>query len=60
MLLLKNIIFTIFVPGAVTVLIPYRILTRNFVVVSSDWGMRQYPALLPAWLGMSFILNFLR
>jgi len=33
--------------------IPYWILTRNFVVVSSDWGMPQYPALLPALLGMS-------
>jgi len=53
MLLLKNIIFTIFVPGAVTVLIPYWILTRNFAVASSHWGMPQYLALLPALLGMS-------
>ena len=53
MLLLKNIIFIIFVSGTVTVLIPYWILTRKFAVVSSHWGMPQYLALLPALLGMS-------
>jgi protein-S-isoprenylcysteine O-methyltransferase Ste14 len=51
--LLKNIIFTIFVPGSITILIPYWILTRNFVVAPSQWGMLQYLALLPALLGVS-------
>ena len=53
MLLLKNIIFTVLVPGTVTVLIPYWILTRNFAVVPSPWEMPQYLALLPALLGMA-------
>ena len=53
MVLLKNIIFTIFVPGTVTVLIPYWVLTRNFVAMPSPWGLPQYLALLPALLGAS-------
>lgn len=53
MVLLKNIIFTIFVPGTITILIPYGILTRNFVAVPSQWAMPQYLALLPALLGVS-------
>ena len=53
MVLLKDIIFTIFVPGTITILIPYWILTRNFAVVSSHWGMPQYLALLPVLLGVS-------
>ena len=53
MVLLKNIIFTIFVPGTITILIPYWILTRNFVAVPSQWGIPQYLALLPGILGVS-------
>ncbi len=53
MVLLKNIIFTIFVPGTITTLIPYWILRRNFVAMPSQWGMPQYVSLLAALLGLS-------
>ncbi len=53
MLLVKNILFVIFVPGTVAVLIPYWIVTRNFAAISFEWGMPQYLALLPALLGVS-------
>lgn len=42
MVVLKNTIFTILVPGTVTVLIPYWVLTRNFVAMPSPWGIPQY------------------
>ena len=51
--LLKNIVFTIFVPGTVTVLIPYWILGRGSVAMPSRWSVPQYVALVPAVLGVS-------
>jgi protein-S-isoprenylcysteine O-methyltransferase Ste14 len=54
MLIIKNIIYTIFIPGTVAVLIPYWLLTRNFTEIPSHWGMLQYLALLLALLGLSF------
>jgi protein-S-isoprenylcysteine O-methyltransferase Ste14 len=53
MVLLKNIVFTILVPGTVTILIPYWIVTRSSVAMPSPWGMPQSLALVPALLGVS-------
>lgn len=53
MVLLKNIIFTIFVPGTVTVVIPFLILGRDIIAVPSQWGIPQHLALLSALLGVS-------
>jgi protein-S-isoprenylcysteine O-methyltransferase Ste14 len=56
MLLLKNITFTILVPGTVTVMIPYWII-RNFSVMPLHWENRHYFALVPALLGVSIYLR---
>ena len=54
---LKNIVFTILVPGTVTILIPYWIVTRSSVAMPSQWGMPQYLAPVPALLGVSVYLR---
>jgi protein-S-isoprenylcysteine O-methyltransferase Ste14 len=56
MLLLKNITFTILVPGTVTVMIPYWII-RNFSVMPLQWEILHYFALVPALLGVSIYLR---
>jgi protein-S-isoprenylcysteine O-methyltransferase Ste14 len=53
MLLLKNIVFAILVPGTITVLIPYWILNRNHVPAPLPWGIQQYLALMPAMAGIA-------
>ncbi len=53
MLIVKNILFTILVPGTVMVLIPYWILNRNLVLLPSHWEIRHYLALVPALLGIA-------
>jgi protein-S-isoprenylcysteine O-methyltransferase Ste14 len=52
MVLLKNVIFTIVVPGTITVLIPFWILGRTFAA-PSPWGMRQFLGLALVVLGAS-------
>jgi protein-S-isoprenylcysteine O-methyltransferase Ste14 len=56
LLLLKNVLFTVVVPGTVAVLIPYRIgSARNTATV--PWGFRQYGALLPLSVGAVIYLR---
>ena len=51
MLLLKNIVFTLLVPGTTTVVLPYLILSRGGVLPSPEWGLRQVLALVPIAVG---------
>jgi protein-S-isoprenylcysteine O-methyltransferase Ste14 len=53
MLLLKNIIYTIFVAGTLVVLVPYWLLTRNAEAMPRHWGILQYLALLLALAGVA-------
>ncbi len=41
-LFIKNVIFTIFVPGTVAFYIPYRILSGQMDSFSIEWGLPQY------------------
>jgi protein-S-isoprenylcysteine O-methyltransferase Ste14 len=50
-LLLKNILFTVLVPGTVAVYIPLRIVARPASALSFDWRASQIAALLPLLLG---------
>jgi protein-S-isoprenylcysteine O-methyltransferase Ste14 len=56
MVLLKNMIFTIVVPGTITVLIPYWILGRDVAAIP-PWGRRQYLGLVLVALGASVYLR---
>jgi protein-S-isoprenylcysteine O-methyltransferase Ste14 len=50
-LLLKNILFTVFVPGVVAVYIPLRVVARPAPIPLSDWRIWQMAALIPLSLG---------
>ncbi len=57
MLFFKNLIFTILVPGTVTVLIPYLILSRpDASFFSLPWGDYQFLALPVGIVGISVLL----
>ena len=49
-LLIKNVLFTIFVPGIVAVYVPLRMAGFRFGTVA-EWGLPQIAALLPLPLG---------
>ena len=51
LLLLKNILFTVLVPGTVAVYIPLRIAARPAAATQHDWRAWQITALLPLLLG---------
>jgi protein-S-isoprenylcysteine O-methyltransferase Ste14 len=51
LLLLKNILFTVLVPGTVAVYLPLRVVTQPPAVLSFDWRTSQLVALLPLLLG---------
>lgn len=53
MLLLKNLLFTIVVPGTVTVLVPHWILLRSSQVMPDAWGTPQSLAVPPLVLGVA-------
>jgi protein-S-isoprenylcysteine O-methyltransferase Ste14 len=51
LLLLKNILFTVLVPGTVAVYIPLRIAARPAAAPLDDWRAWQITAILPLLLG---------
>ncbi len=51
MTVFKNIIFTFVVPGTITVLIPYRLLTPSYTRFSFDLGLFRYGGVLFMLLG---------
>jgi len=51
-LVLKNLTYTLFIPGTVTVLVPYKLLTRNSTVMPSSWGPPQILALVLLSMGI--------
>jgi len=55
-LLLKNLLFTVFVPGTVTVLVPWRILVRTGWGTIPDIGWPQGLALFPAATALGIYL----
>lgn len=59
MLALKNVIFTIVVPGTVTVLVPYFVLRRSSPEGLQTWGALQYLAIVPIVIGVSTYLRCL-
>jgi protein-S-isoprenylcysteine O-methyltransferase Ste14 len=50
-LAIKNLLFTIFVPGTVAVLLPLRIASPSAAVDATSCGLRESAALLPLVLG---------
>jgi protein-S-isoprenylcysteine O-methyltransferase Ste14 len=50
-LLIKNILFTLFVPGTVAIYMPLRVVSRPPAVLSFDGRTSQLAALLPLLLG---------
>jgi protein-S-isoprenylcysteine O-methyltransferase Ste14 len=56
LLFLKNLLFTILVPGMVAVLIPYRIGLRRGMP-TSPWTLRQSAALLPLVIGATIYVR---
>jgi protein-S-isoprenylcysteine O-methyltransferase Ste14 len=55
MLALRSVFFTLVVPGAVTVLIPYFILAGRRPVLPGGWGALQYLALAPIAAGAAVL-----
>lgn len=56
LLLLKNLLFTVFVPGTVAGLIPYLILSRRAAAEPIAWGPAQVLALALGGLGLGVYL----
>ena len=52
--LIKTIIFSIIVPGSVTVFIPYLLLSNNFEVYSFEMGILRYLGIIPIMPGILF------
>jgi protein-S-isoprenylcysteine O-methyltransferase Ste14 len=57
MLVLRSVFFTIVVPGTVTVLIPYLILTGSGGAWPMPWGALQYLALAPIAVGAGILFR---
>lgn len=51
-LFLKNLAFTILLPGTLAVYIPCRLLSSGFIL-PADWALRHYAGLLPLLAGAS-------
>jgi protein-S-isoprenylcysteine O-methyltransferase Ste14 len=56
LLLLKNLLFTVLVPGTVAVYIPLRIAASRIETLAPDWGAWQVAALLPLSIGTAIYL----
>src|SRR5262249_34037730 len=56
MLALRSLFFTILVPGTVTVLIPYLIVSWRGGAVPDPWGAPQYLSLVPIGMGVAILL----
>ena len=56
-LFLRSLFFTVLLPGTVTVLIPWRIVTRDRAAPHGDIGAMQYAALIPIALGAAILLR---
>jgi len=56
MLLIRTLIFTIVVPGTVTVVVPYLLLPSRASQLSSQLGVVRYLGLIPILLGASIYL----
>ena len=56
MLFLKNLLFTVFIPGTVTLLLPYEIVSQSPENLPEVWRAPQWAALLPALLGVAIYL----
>lgn len=56
MLLLKNLLFTAFVPGSLTVLLPHWIVTSSPESAPAVWQILHFLALLPGLLGIGIYL----
>ena len=57
MLVLRSIIFTILVPGTVTVYIPYLIVTRWRPTAFPGWDVAQVLSLMPMAVGAAILLH---
>ena len=57
MLALRSIIFTLLIPGTVTVLIPYLILSRTGVGLPLVWSPLHFVGLVTIFLGASILLR---
>jgi protein-S-isoprenylcysteine O-methyltransferase Ste14 len=57
MLLLKNILFTIIVPGTVTVVIPYLLVSRGAGSAPPSWGILQALALAVGGVGLAIYVR---
>ncbi len=51
LLLLKNFLFTVIVPGTVAVYVPLRLISGSTGTLRPDWGAWQIAALLPLSIG---------
>jgi protein-S-isoprenylcysteine O-methyltransferase Ste14 len=56
LLLLKNILFTLLVPGTVAVYIPLRLVASRGVPAPAEWNTAQVAGLLPLSLGTAIYL----
>ncbi len=59
LLVLKNLTYTLFIAGTVTVLAPYVLLTRNATVMPSSWGLPQILSLALLSLGLGIYVRCL-
>ena len=57
MLVLRSLFFTIVVPGTVTVLIPYLIVSGGRATVIEHWGAPEYLSLVPIVVGAVILLR---
>ncbi len=57
MLVLRSVFFTIAVPGTVTVLIPYLIVSGSRATLPVRWGALQYVALAPMAVGAAILFR---
>ncbi|HEX9020448.1 MAG TPA: methyltransferase [Nitrospirota bacterium] len=59
MLFIKDILYTIFIAGSVTIFAPAWLLLRNLTIMPSPWQVPQYLALAPAATGGAIFLRCL-
>lgn len=56
-LFLRSIIWTVLIPGTVTVYLFYRILSRSSQTVIESWGPTQFLSLIPIVIGTAILFN---
>ena len=57
MLLLRSVVFTIIMPGTVTVVIPYLIIPRERTTALEHWAGVQYPSLIAIAIGVAILFR---